>query len=27
VFRDLTGDWGEDLLLAHYQESHAHTHK
>ncbi len=26
VLRDLTGDWGEDLLLAHYQESHANHH-
>jgi len=23
VLRDLTGDWGEDLLLAHYQSQHA----
>ena len=24
VLRDLLGDWGEDLLLAHYAEAHAH---
>jgi hypothetical protein len=22
VLRDITGDWGEDLLAAHYAESH-----
>jgi hypothetical protein len=26
VLRDLTGDWGEDLLLAHYAESHRNSH-
>jgi len=26
VLRDLTGDWGEDLLLAHYQEAHRNGH-
>jgi hypothetical protein len=26
VLRDLRGDWGEDLLLAHYQESHTNGH-
>jgi hypothetical protein len=24
VLRDLTGDWGEDVLLAHYAEAHTH---
>jgi hypothetical protein len=26
VLRDLTGDWGEDLLAAHYAESHRNGH-
>jgi hypothetical protein len=24
VWRDFTNDWGEDLLAAHYRESHLH---
>jgi hypothetical protein len=26
VLRDITGDWGEDLLAAHYAESHQNGH-
>ena len=25
VWRDLTNDWGEDLLAAHYRDGHAAT--
>ena len=26
VFRDISGDWGEDILAAHYAQAHATAH-